>query len=605
MAGNRPKVLETVRKYATLLPAAARRQFVGLCLLAAVTGLLETASVASVIPFLAVLAQPEVAVTDPRIAAVVGVLGISHPSGALAALGGLVLLVLLATNAFSAMVTLMLLRFANRQGHALAVRLFDSYLRQPYTFHLHRHVAELQRIFLSEAQRITVGALAPAVHMISRAFVIVFLLTLLLIADPRLALVVSAVLGTGYLMVFGFAQRILHAAGRESMETGALQATHSYESLTGIKEIKLLGREREFVDAFARLSLRSANAHAKAQALATLPRYAVEAVAFSLVLVVAIYLLAAGGTVEQVLPLLGLYAFAGYRLLPALHQMFDGWAALRFTAASLDAVLRDLELEKAGGLAIRPPDVPPLPFARELTLSGIAYSYPGAADRAAVRDISLTVRKNTTIALVGHTGCGKTTVIDLLMGVLPATEGRLLVDGVAVEGENVARWQRVIGHVPQQIFLFDDSVAQNIAFGVANARIDMERVERAARLAKLHDFVAGLPKGYATVVGQRGIRISGGERQRIGIARALYQDPELLVLDEATSALDSVTENAVREALQTLAGRKTVVMIAHRLTSVRTCDQIYVMEAGRIVEHGRYDELMQSSERFRALAVAI
>jgi ABC-type multidrug transport system fused ATPase/permease subunit len=191
------------------------------------------------------------------------------------------------------------------------------------------------------------------------------------------------------------------------------------------------------------------------------------------------------------------------------------------------------------------------------------------------------------------------------MGVLPATEGRLLVDGVAVEGENVARWQRVIGHVPQQIFLFDDSVAQNIAFGVANARIDMERVERAARLAKLHDFVAGLPKGYATVVGQRGIRISGGERQRIGIARALYQDPELLVLDEATSALDSVTENAVREALQTLAGRKTVVMIAHRLTSVRTCDQIYVMEAGRIVEHGRYDELMQSSERFRALAVAI
>jgi ABC-type multidrug transport system fused ATPase/permease subunit len=592
---------ETVRKYAALLPAAARRQFVWLCLLAAVTGLLETASVASVIPFLAVLAQPEIAVTDPRIAAVVGVLGISHPSGALAALGGLVLLVLLATNAFSAMVTLMMLRFANRQGHALAVRLFDSYLRQPYTFHLHRHTAELERIFLSEAQRITVGALAPAVHMISRAFVIVFLLTLLLLADPRLALVVSAVLGTGYLMVFGFAQRVLHAAGRESMETGAQQAIHSHESLTGIKEIKLLGREREFVDAFARLSLRSANAHAKAQALATLPRYAVEAVAFSLVLVVAIYLLAAGGTVEHVLPLLGLYAFAGYRLLPALHQMFDGWAALRFTAASLDAVLRDLELERAGGL--RPPDVPPLPFARELTLSGIAYRYPGAADRA-VRGISLTVRKNTTIALVGHTGCGKTTVIDLLMGLLPATEGRLLVDGAAVEGENVARWQRVIGHVPQQIFLFDDSVAQNIAFGVANSRIDMERVERAARLAKLHDFVAGLPQRYATVVGQRGIRISGGERQRIGIARALYQDPELLVLDEATSALDNVTENAVREALQTLAGRKTVVMIAHRLTSVKTCDQIYVMEAGQIVENGSYDELMRSSERFRALALA-
>jgi ABC-type multidrug transport system fused ATPase/permease subunit len=178
------------------------------------------------------------------------------------------------------------------------------------------------------------------------------------------------------------------------------------------------------------------------------------------------------------------------------------------------------------------------------------------------------------------------------------------VDGMAVEGENVARWQRVIGHVPQQIFLFDDSVAQNIAFGIADSRIDTDRVERAARLAKLHDFVAGLPQRYATVVGQRGIRISGGERQRIGIARALYQDPELLVLDEATSALDNVTENAVLEALQTLSGRKTIVMIAHRLTTVRNCDQIYVMEAGRIVEHGSYDELMKSSERFRALAVA-
>ena len=595
---------DTLRKYWTLLPTAARRRLVWLCLLAAATGLLETASVASVIPFLAVLAQPAIATTDPLIAAVVGAFGASHPSISLAVLGGLVLLVLVATNAFSAAVALMLLRFANRQGHALAVRLFELYLRQPYTFHLHRHTAELQRNVLSEVQRITVGALAPGVQMIARAFVVVFMLALLLIADATLALVVGLVLGTGYLAVFGFAQKVLHAAGRESLKAGTLLSMHSYESLSGVKDIKLLGREPEIVAGFGRLSLRWANAQATAQALSTLPRYVVETVSFGFVLVVAIYLLSTAGSIEHVLPLLGLYAFAGYRLLPAMHQVFDGWAALRYSAASLDVVLRDIEMEKDAGPVSPPSDRPRLPFHHELTLNDVAYRYPGAAD-SAVRGLSLKIEKNKSVALVGPTGCGKTTVVDLLMGLLPAAEGRLAVDGVTVDDANVTQWQRLVGHVAQQIFLFDDTVARNIAFGIPDSRIDMEKVERAARLARLHNFVMELPQGYATVVGERGIRLSGGERQRIGIARALYHDPELLVLDEATSALDNITENAVLEALQTLAGRKTIIMVAHRLSSVTSCDLICVMEAGQIVERGSYDELIRTSERFRRLAAPV
>ena len=372
---------DTLRKYWTLLPITARRELVWLCVLAAATGLLETAGVASVIPFLAVLAQPAIATTDPLIAAVVGAFGVSHPPISLAVLGGLVLVVLVATNAFSAVVALMMLRFANRQGHALAVRLFELYLCQPYSFHLHRHTAELQRNILSEVQRITVAALAPGVQMIARAFVIVFMLALLLIADPTLALVVGLVLGTGYLAVFGFAQKVLHAAGRESLEAGTLQATQSHESLSGVKDIKLLGREQEVVAGFGRLSLRWANAQATAQALATLPRYVVETVSFGFVLVVAIYLLATAGSIEHVLPLLGLYAFAGYRLLPAMHQVFDGWAALRYSAASLDVVLRDLEMEKDVGPASPPSDRPLLPFHHELTLVDVAYRYPGAHRR--------------------------------------------------------------------------------------------------------------------------------------------------------------------------------------------------------------------------------
>ena len=212
--------------------------------------------------------------------------------------------------------------------------------------------------------------------------------------------------------------------------------------------------------------------------------------------------------------------------------------------------------------------------------------------------------KKQLVALVGATGCGKTTVVDLLMGLLHPTAGCLRVDGLEIDARNVRGWQRSIGHVPQQIFLCDDTIARNIALGLPDAEIDRARVERAARLARLHEFVTSLPRGYDTPVGDRGIRLSGGQRQRIGIARALYGDPDLLVLDEATSALDNVTENAVFEALQALAGSKTIVMVAHRLSTVRACEQILVMEQGRIVERGTYDELMGTSHRFRELASA-
>jgi ABC-type multidrug transport system fused ATPase/permease subunit len=264
-------------------------------------------------------------------------------------------------------------------------------------------------------------------------------------------------------------------------------------------------------------------------------------------------------------------------------------------------VLRDLAMEGDVRPADRPADGTLMQFHRELMLSNVSYRYPGAAEWA-VRELSLEIRKNASVALVGATGCGKTTVIDLLMGLLSPAEGRLSVDEATIDDASVARWQRLVGHVPQQIFLFDDTVARNIAFGLPDARIDMAQVERAARLARLHDFVAALPQGYATVVGERGVRMSGGERQRIGIARALYHDPELLVLDEATSALDNVTESAVLDALQTLAGHKTIVMVAHRLSSVKACDVICVMESGQIVERGGYDQLIASSERFRTLA---
>jgi ABC-type bacteriocin/lantibiotic exporter with double-glycine peptidase domain len=558
-------------------------------------------AVASMIPFLATLANPALAAGDPRLSGLYAALGGADPSRFLAYLGGIVLLILVVANALSAATTWLMLRFANRQGHALSVRLLASYLAKPYVFYLDRHTAELQKNVFGEVYRVTAGVLVPAVQIVAKLSVVAFISALLVIVDPLMALVVAGALGGTYFLLYRFARAALHGAGRASVEAGTLRVRHALESLAGAKEIKLLGREAEFLERFREPSLRWADAQTKSQALSQLPRYAVETVAFSLILLLAIYLLGAGRGMSEVLPLLGLYAFAGYRLMPALQLVFAGFAAIRNSHAAVDAVIGDLQVINAPKSA----NEHRIPIESAVELAEVRYQYPGEAAWA-LHPVSLRILKNTSVALVGATGCGKTTVVDLLMGLLRPSAGNLRVDGVGIDDRNVRAWQRSIGHVPQQIFLCDDTIARNIALGLPDGEIDMAQVERAARLARLHDFVTtGLPRGYSTVVGDRGIRLSGGQRQRIGIARALYGDPDLLVLDEATSALDNVTENAVFEALQALAGKKTIVMVAHRLTTVRGCDLICVMEQGRIVERGNYEQLLASSERFRSLAAAV
>ncbi|MDH5350163.1 MAG: ABC transporter ATP-binding protein/permease [Betaproteobacteria bacterium] len=590
-------------KYGALLELGARRRFYALCGLAVVAGLLEAAAVASVMPFLATVAGEGLVPGNARFAGLLEPLGASSPSSRLAWLGGAVLCLLVLANAASAATTWSMLRFANRQGHALSVRLLASYLAKPYAFYLHRNTAELQKNVFGEVYRVTSGALIPAVHIVTKLAVVFSVSALLVLVDPLMALAVAAVLGGAYAILYRFARTALQDAGQVSVEAGTVRARHAMEALAGAKEIKLLGRESQFLQRFREPSLRWADAQTRAQAISQLPRFALEAVAIGLILMIAIYLLGAGRGMGETLPLIGLYAFAGYRLMPALQLVFAGFAAIRNSQPALQAVLADLQASYAPDYAARD-GAPRIPLESAVELVNVRYRYPGAAGWS-LQPVDLRIARNTSVALVGTTGCGKTTVVDLLMGLLRPEGGSLRVDGVDIDDTKLPAWQRSIGHVPQQIFLCDDSIARNIAFGLPDAEIDRSRVEHAAKLARLHDFVTGsLPKGYDTVVGERGIRLSGGQRQRIGIARALYADPDLLVLDEATSALDNVTENAVLEALQALAGRKTIVMVAHRLSTVRACDLICVMEQGRIVERGRYEELIGASPRFQALAAA-
>jgi len=313
-----------------------------------------------------------------------------------------------------------------------------------------------------------------------------------------------------------------------------------------------------------------------------------------------LYLMAQSGSFASALPIIALYAFAGYRLMPALQQIYGALTSLRFAGPALDALHQDLmSLQPAGPNTQQPA----MPLTQAITLNNIVYRYPNAATPT-LKSISLSIPAKSTVGLVGTTGSGKTTTVDLILGLLDAQEGTLAIDGQPITDHNKRAWQRAIGYVPQQIYLADDSVAANIAFGIEPEQIDLAAVERAAKIANLHEFViSDLPQGYATTVGERGVRLSGGQRQRIGIARALYHNPQVLILDEATSALDNLTEQAVMEAVHNLGHEITIILIAHRLSTVRECDQIFLLEKGELKGSGIYDELTASSQQFKAMTV--
>ena len=584
----------------SLLRRSEQKTLLWLMGLAAATAILETVGVAAVLPFMSLAAAPELSQSSSWLTSLATGIGAENQREALILVGLGVLLLLLLSSALSATTSWSLLRFANRQGHRLTVRLLASYMNQPYAFFLGRNSAELLKTLFTDTARITQHILIPCLQLVSRGMSALFIIALLFAADPRLAALVVLVLGGGYLLAYTLVRGVIARAGRTSLRSSAQRATYAQEALGGIKEIKLLGQEKYFLRRVEVSSLAWSDAQAALQILNAVPRYAIELLAFGGVLILTVYLLSKSDQPKHYLPMLGLYAFAGLRLMPALQQSFTAAANLRFSIPALKAVVADLATHSN---PVAPDETQEaLPFERSIQLRSLSFRYPGAKNLQ-LRSINLRIQKNSAVAFVGSTGCGKTTLVDILMGLLIPIEGEVWVDDIKIDRTTVNKWRRRIGHVAQQVFLCDGSITNNIAFGVEDNEVDHERVKAAARAANLHDFVEGsLPAGYDTPVGERGARLSGGQRQRVGIARALYRESEVLVFDEATSALDAGTEAAVMDAIENLAGKKTIVLIAHRISTVRRCDVIHVMEKGQITESGSYDELLARNARFRELA---
>lgn len=589
-----------LKKLLDLLSPQERRRAGLLLGMILVMALLDVLGVASIMPFMAVLANPQLVETNTILAAAYAGLGFTDPQRFLFFLGIVVFAALVISLTFKALTTYVQFRFTLMREYSIGRRLIEGYLHQPYAWFLNRHSADLGKTILSEVSQVIGGAMIPMMTLIAQVAVVTALLVLLLLIDPKLTVIVAAVLGLVYSIVFKVMSGFLSRIGGERVAANQARFTVVTEAFGAIKEVKVFGLEQAYIRRFSKPAEIYAKSQASAGVVAQLPRFALEAVAFGGMLLVVLYLMAGSAGFASALPIIVLYAFAGYRLMPALQQIYQSVTQLRYAGPALDALHK--ELMNLTSEAPADSDTEPMRLTHAITLSDICYTYPKAS-KPALQGITMSIQARSTIGLVGATGSGKSTTVDLILGLLEPEYGCLEVDGIAINANNRRQWQRAIGYVPQQIYLADDSVAANIAFGLELDEIDQSAVERAARIANLHDFVmAELPKGYATTVGERGVRLSGGQRQRIGIARALYHRPQVLIFDEATSALDNLTEQAVMEAVSNLSQEITIIIIAHRLITVRECDQIFHLEQGRFVSQGNFSQLIDESEKFRKLA---
>lgn len=608
-------MFNSIAQLLALFSPAERLRFVGVLVAMLAMGIMQMAGVGVILPFVSLLSNPAHIQENAWLNWLYTVLGFDTPNGFLILIGSVLLVVLVVSNVVTAFTIWLMTRFSWNVQKRVSTRLLEGYLRQPYEAFLNRNSADTGKNILIESQQFANGVLIPMLKSLAFGITAAMIVGFLFWLQPLLALAVTLVFGCAYLLVYLTIRRALLRIGGERMKANTERFQSVGEAFGSVKEVKVLNREDHFLRRYEPAAGVYANAMAKSQVFGQVPRYAIEGLAFGIVMAAMLYLLASGQGLQSALPLASAFVVAGYRLLPALQNIYQGVTQWRFNQSVLDTLQKDLaayqpaETEQnhaathsAEATTREAGGAQRLPFEQAIELRDLTYRYPNAS-APSLDAVSLTIKRNSFVALTGATGAGKTTLADIVLGLLEPSAGEMRIDGTALTAANRSQWQANLGYVPQDIYLTDSTIASNIAYGLAAKDVDQSAVERAARIANIHDFIIDkLPSGYSTIVGERGVRLSGGQRQRIGIARALYHDPSVIVLDEATSALDNETERRIVNELDAMRGGRTLIVIAHRLTTVQKCHEVFMLDDGKIAARGTYEELIQQSAEFGHLA---
>lgn len=575
--------MRSVIKLWLILTVSERALAIGLMGLMLVSMLLEMLGIGLVVPALAAMSTDQPASPSPTVAQWLARLG--NPSRQQLLLGGLLFLLLLYAfkAAFVLFVSWRQLRFVAALQERISRQLYTAYLSQPWTYHLQRNSAEMIRTLndiapFASTCTVILGALAEML-------VVLGVMGLLIWIEPVGAITVGFLMAVATYALDWCARGRLVRWGSLAQHHSALMFKHLYQGLSGAKDVKVLGCEQDFINQYSSHRGQMVRMQSRQSFFGQIPRLWYELLAVLGLCILTAVMVWQGKSTQAMIPTLGLFAAASFRMMPSVNRLAAAMQALRYGQSTLETIHAELALQPEH-IALAEER---LGFSRALRLENVVFRYPTGHDNA-LDGVSLEIPHGSSIGIIGGSGAGKSTLVDVILGLLKPIAGRVTVDGVDI-ATNIRGWQDLIGYVPQSIYLCDDTIRRNVAFGTPEEKIDDAAVARALRSAQLDDLIARLPEGVETIVGEQGVRLSGGQRQRIGIARALYHDPTVLVLDEATSALDTATERSVMEAVDALHGTKTLIIVAHRVSTVSKCDLIHRLDRGRIVETGTFAEV--------------
>lgn len=564
-----------------------------------VSAFAEIVSLGAILPFLSALISPENVLHQPRLSWIFSFFSISTNQSLILFLTVIFVLAVIASAAIRMLVLWFSTRVSFGAGLDFSLDVYRKTLHQPYHVHLARNSSEVVSAITNKVGA-NIHVLAQCLTLVSASILIASIVLALIAIDPMMACLAGLSFGLSYVAI----SWVSHARLKANSLKIATEQTQLFkalnEGLGGIRDVLLDGTQPVYCDVYRRADIAVRKSQAENTFIFGYPRFLMEAIGMILIALLAYVFSGYEGGIAKGLPILGALALGAQRLLPAFQQAYQAFSNIVGSQASIAGLLEMLDQPDLNDVAIG--NIVPLRLHDSVKFENVYFKYESGQSWV-LDGVSFSIKKGSRVAFVGATGCGKSTTMDLFMGLLDPNEGEIVVDGCNLNLHNSRSWQKSIAHVPQSIFLADASLAENIAFGVALESIDMDRVKKAAQQAQLSEFIETQPDGYRTLVGERGVRLSGGQRQRIGIARALYKQATVLVFDEATSALDSSTEQAVMDAIESLGRELTIVLIAHRLNTVRRCDEIIELDKGKIVGQGSYEELLKSSLSFRNMAL--